>query len=266
MLNTPAIPHKVKDNTVDSDTMDHLDSSPLAMRARDTRQSPFAASSVDRVDDSPLSRFVRRKNHSRQKTRSVLSTFSEPINNWFSHPSSSGLVAEGATNELLTPIRLTSDDPFTGMYSAWVKEPQSAKGKDGLLAQLSSPGEESPVLRNSQLREERMVSEESNLIGLGIGLMAPFTFTSEDFQTREEFSDDYEGGNFGLTYPPSPEDERDAAEVDDALASSGPPGLQNFGLRRAHTFMSHFETHNGDEPYEPLAPPLKRRRTIDTHG
>lgn len=269
MLNTPAIHRKAKYNAVDN--TDRLDSSPIAIRPsphslHGLGQSPFS-SSTDRPDESPLGRLMRRKNHGRQK--SALSAFPEVVNGWFSDatvPSSSDLIGSDAVNGLLTPIRLASEDPFAGLYSSWVKEPQSAKGKEGRVAQLSNPGEESPVLRSSQLREERVGANESNLIGLGIGLMEPFTFASDEFQSHEEFSDDNEEGDFNFGYPPSPEDERDIAEVDSALAFSAPPGLQNFGLRRTHTFMSDFDMQDENELYEPLAPPLKRRRTIGTHG
>lgn len=277
LLNTPAIRHRDKHKAADSDCMDRLDSSPIAIRPSPhslfgVSTSPFPPSS-DRVDiggyhshaeESPPGRLMRRKSHGKQ--RSGLSTFSEVNNDWFpdgSIPSSSDLVGSDAAGGLLTPIRLANDDPFAGLYSSWVKEPQSVKGKEGLVAELSSPGGESPVLRSNQLRQVQMGASQPNLnlVGLGIGLMAPFTFGSEEFQTREDFSDDNDGGEFNLTCPPSPEDERDAAEVDKALATSGPPGLESFPLRRAYTFMSGFD---GGEMYEASAPPLKRRRTIDT--
>jgi hypothetical protein len=275
MLNTPAIPHKEKYNVVDSDNVDHLDSSPIAIRPSPHSMfgvgpSAFPSSSdrIDiggyhsRVDESPLGRLMRRKNHNKQK--SGLSTFSDISNDWFpngSIPASSDLVNSAGVNGLLTPIRLGTEDPFTGFYSSWVKEPQSAKGKEGRIAPLSSPSGESPVLRNSQLHDEQAGASESNLVGLGIGLMPPFTLTNGEFQTLKDFSDDNDRGDFDLPFPPSPEEEHDAAEVDDALAFSGPPGLQNFTLRRAYSFMSCFE--DGSEPYEPSAPPTKRRRTRD---
>jgi hypothetical protein len=96
--------------------------------------------------------------------------------------------------------------------------------------------------------------------------MPPFVFESEEFQAHEHLSDENEGGDFKLDYPSSPEDERDAAEVDGALTFFGPPGLQNFGLRRAHTSMSGYDVQDGNDLYEPLVPPSKRRRTIDTDG
>lgn len=272
MLNTPAIHHKARYNTVDSDNADRLDSSPIATRPSPRSlygpsQSPFPSStSKAHVDESPLSRLMRRKNNNRQK--SALSAFSEVGNDWFSDgalPSSSGLVGDDSANGLLTPIRVVGDDPFARLYHSWVKEPQSAKGKEGRVAPLTNPCEESPVLRSSQLREGRLGTNESDVIGLGIGLMAPFTFASEEFRSHEDLSDN-EKGDLDLNYPPSPEDERDMAEVHSTLTSSGPPGLQNLGLRRTHTFMSGFDIQDENEPYEPLAPPLKRRRTVPMHG
>lgn len=263
ILNTPAIIHQARGTAPDSEDTDHLGSSPMAMRA--SPRSLFGASpypsNMDRshrVDDSPLGRLMRKKNHSRQK--SSLSTFSEIGNDWFSDtsaPSSSGL---GVSNGLLTPMRLGNDDPF-GMYGSWGKEPKSANGKSGHIATMDSPGDESPVLRSSQLQPADMGGNNASFIGLGIGLMAPFTFPDRPFQFDE--ADSSYDTDFGLSYPQSPSEERDEAEVEGALAAIGPPGLPKQGLRRAHTFIAGPDVDNQeDDQFELSAPPLKRRRTV----
>lgn len=202
---------------------------------------------------------MRHKNlHYRQK--SSLSTFSEIGNDWFSDvsgPSSSSLMS---SHELMTPIRLESEDPFT-LYSSWVKEPKSANGKGN--TKFSSPGGGSPVLRSSRLHEER--AGETSPVGLGIGLMAPFAFPTPKSPT----SRDLDENDFSAGFPSSPEEGRDEAEVERALAAAGPPGLPSKqSLRRAHALISESDEslqHDSDQ-YELSAPPLKRRRTIDTRG
>jgi hypothetical protein len=255
MLNTPAIRYKAKGSTMDSDNTDFLDSSPIAVRP-----SPHPISS-DRIDESPLNRHMRRKNLSRQK-----SAFSGIGNNWFpggSDTSFSGLVGGSDPNELLTPIRMVGGGDMFGSLSPWVEEPQSVEGKEGSVAPLSSPGRESPVLRSRQLREEYMGANESNLVGLGFNLIAQAPNTLE-YQTHDEFLPDETGGvDFNVTYP-SPEDERDAAEVDGVLLCSRP--LQNFGLGRAHTLMAPFDVQDSNEQYQSSAPPFKRRKITDARG
>lgn len=272
ILNTPALIHKARGGATESEDTEQFGSSPNALRPSPrtlfgSGTSPFASSSnrfdlgkYPSIEESPLGR-LRRKNHNRQK--SSLSTFSEIGHDWFSDvsvSSSSGLGSHG----LLTPIRLINDDPF-GMYS-WVKEPRNVNGKEERTSVLSSPGGESPVLRSSQLQEERVEGSQPNLIGLGIGLMAPFTFPDLKYQTDYEGMDNTEDVDFILNLPPSPSEERDEAEVEGALAAAGPPGLPKHALRRAHTFMSGADDQEERNLFEVSAPPMKRRRTVDTRG
>lgn len=288
LLNTPTIfPHKTTDGSLlDCDNADHLDSSPSILRPSSRSlfgQSPFSdhGGYRSRADESPVTRIMRRKNHSRQK--STLSSFSEVSQrDWFSTDfSSSSFVGGGGSDHhgLGTPIRLESEDPFAGVYDSWVKEFKSALngnvGDDGgrAVAAMLSPGTESPVLRSSQSQNEPLMpGESSHLVGLGLGLLGPFTFSDEDYQqAMGGGTDDVDpDADFNLAYPPSPEEQR---RCDGMWANSRSSELQTaFSLRRVHTVMmaGHDTTQgaktdmnglNEPNPYDSPAPPMKRRRT-----
>lgn len=124
---------------------------------------------------------------------------------------------------------------------------------------MSSPGGESPVLRSSQLRDDTAPNPHSTLVGLGIGLGAPFSFPSEKYQFIDV--------DFNMGFLPSPDDE-DSLEVEDVLTLSGLPGLVRQPLQRAHSSVdaTDSDTLHAQNTYELSAPPMKRRRTIDTRG
>ena len=303
LLRTPAAFHKAAGIALNSDSTEHIDSSPSILRPSlfSPGPSPFSSSSdlIDayrpRVDESPLSRLMRRKNHARSK--STLSSFSE-VGDWFSSDAStSGLVrvvsGDHHHHGLRTPIRLEGEDPFAGMYNSWVKESKSftaqkevgGEGGIGRIVEFASPGNESPVLRSSQLQGQQCVpgagsSSNPNLVGLGIGLIQPFTFPNNAFfQTTgeddddddDDDADDTNDADFNLAYPPSPEEKYSLANGNGSNTSwptSQQPALRTFALRRAHTVMIGTGTEAGmnahNEQHESMSPPLKRRRTVDS--
>ena len=165
------------------------------------------------LDDSPLGGSIRRRSHLRKK-----STMSTSL---------------GLHNGLGTPSRLPHDDPFGNLYRPLFEPKEKDNGPDRRSPppSISSDEAESPVIRNARLSNVDAPELEAGLVGLGIGLMAPFTLTTP---TTTSDSPAYESA--------------DELEVDRSLTCTKQQ-------------VSH-GIHSDDED----APPLKRRRTTTKGG
>ncbi|KII93551.1 hypothetical protein PLICRDRAFT_171290 [Plicaturopsis crispa FD-325 SS-3] len=192
------------------------------------------------VEESPLSHTSRQNAHTRKVSDLRYAFNSSKSNSWLQDS------PVRTPSKLAGPIRLQGDteDPFTGMYNLWVDsreggEATPAKVKETGSSAGSSDEAESPVLRSSKL-------PEGDVVGLGIGLMEPFSLGAKgtmDAVMRDD-SSDYDGE---LLYPPL--DDSDEAEVDRAL--SVPP-------------TTYQDQHmSGPDEAEEARPPTKRRRTIN---
>jgi len=180
-----------------------------------------------RLDDSPLSGGIRRHSHLRKK--SVMSTSLALRNGLLSDASLSSAGSIG----LATP-RLPQDDPFGSLYKPLFEPKANSNGANCRSASLpvSSDEAESPVVRNARLSDVGAPELEAGLVGLGIGLMAPFTLATSP---RVPDSPAYESA--------------DELEVEKSLIYT-----------KQQTSHS---TRSEDEDNQDAPPLKKRRRTMD---
>lgn len=142
-----------------------------------------------RIQESPLQRNSRTIMRGHKQSNS---------DEWLSEVSLASVASNLDTSELLA-----GGDPFAIMYSPW----GSISHNEGTRQRPSSPvaGAESPVLRNSTLPTG---------VGLGIGLLGPFTLPEENSHHAVS-KNDFDGI---LVY--ATEEEDDEAEVATFLAVS----------------------------------------------
>ncbi|GLB36246.1 hypothetical protein LshimejAT787_0305340 [Lyophyllum shimeji] len=170
------------------------------------------------IQESPLQR------SSKPIVRRHKQTDSEISDAWLSEVSLTSSTASLDTSELLP-----SGDPFAIIYSPWgcVNRRTQADGPEQPRSPLASTGAESPVLRNAPLPTG---------VGLGIGLLGPFTLPEDEIRRVADDSD-FEGI--------LSEEEGDEAEVASFLSVSAKDNV----MPDAHE----------------KTPPLKKRRmTIET--
>ena len=180
-----------------------------------------------RLDDSPLSGGIRRYSHLRKK--SAMSTSLGLRSGLLSDASLSSAGSIGFT----TP-RLPPDDPFGGLYKPLFEPKANGNGANRRCASppVSSDEAESPVVRNARLSDVGAPELEAGLVGLGIGLMAPFTLATSPM------------------VPDSPAYESaDELEVEESLICT-----------KQQTSHS---TRSDDEDNRDAPPLKKRRRTMD---
>lgn len=147
-----------------------------------------------RIEESPLHRTSRIMSKTHKHSSSGLT------DDWLSEVSLTTSTSSLDTSELLA-----NTDPFVTMYPPWGSiENVQTDLQDNASSPTTSPEGESPVLRNSILPSG---------VGLGIGLLGPFTLPGDKLDRAGDDS------NFDilLTYP-SVTDEGDEAEVASFLA------------------------------------------------
>jgi hypothetical protein len=188
-----------------------------------------------RVNDSPLTSGLRRRVHHR-KASAMNSSF-DLRGDWLSDGSLSSANSMGVDVTMESHVRLSSDDPFGGLYKPLMEPRAREDGPDqrNSSPSVSSRGIESPVVRNARYSDVGAPELEAGLVGLGIGLMAPFKLST--CRTHSDQATDV------------PADDDDEDEVEKALTDSSP------GLRSPTEILSSKHLHS---------PPLKRRRmTMD---
>ena len=191
-------------------------------------QSPFPAfNALDlrkRVNDSPLSGGFRRRAHCRKPSamNSSLDLHGDLL--------SDASLSSTSTKETESSIRSLNDDPFGGLYKP---TPGPRICEDGVDQRNPSPCRSSseggsPVIRNAR-HSEGAPELEADLVGLGIGLMAPFRLST----CRTQYNHDTEGSPV----------ENDEEEVERVLKNGSPDSpTVILGSRQVRS------------------PPLKRRR------
>lgn len=173
-----------------------------------------------RLNDSPLGGGLRRRSNLRKK--STMASTLDVQNGWLSDASlsSAGSMTVGS------PARLTHDDPFGNLYKPLLQP----KTNDGIHQRspspLSSDEAGSPVVRKTRPSGVGAPELEAGVVGLGIGLMAPFTLS-----TLRTASSGY--------------DEADELEVERSLADAQ---------------RQHSQGTCGEGGEDEDLPPLKRRR------
>ncbi|KAH0838387.1 hypothetical protein J3R83DRAFT_6693 [Lanmaoa asiatica] len=231
-LGTPSIIHTPSSAAGRSKPFnDAFGSSPVIFRASPRQlfsdgHSPFPAfNALDlrrRVNDSPLSGGLRRRMHCRKPSTMNLR------GDWLSDASLSSTSTSGTES----PIQSSNEDPFGGLYKPLL-EPRTRE--DGVDQRTPSPlrsssEAESPVVRNARHSDVGAPELEAGLVGLGIGLMAPFRLST----CRTQSSHGTDG---------SPA-ENDEEEVERVLTDGSPRSpTEMLSSRRLRS------------------PPLKRRRT-----
>jgi len=125
-----------------------------------------------RLNDSPLSGGLRRKNHDRKKT--AMNNSFDMQGGWLSDASLSSLASNLASAVIPSPARLTNDDPFGSPFKPHESSLRHPPDETVVSPPGSTPDAESPVIRRSRLLDNRASGCNGGLIGLGIGLMAPF--------------------------------------------------------------------------------------------
>ncbi|KAH7883682.1 hypothetical protein F5I97DRAFT_1958716 [Phlebopus sp. FC_14] len=165
-----------------------LGSSPVVFRPSPRQlfpdnQSPIGFKRLDYrkcVNDSPLSGGIRRRTHHR---KSLMNSSLDYQADWPSNQSH----WSSASNVEARVAESSNEDPFGGLYKPLlqpgVREETTQRRSP---TPLSSPVEESPVLRNARYN---MGAPETGLVGLGIGLMAPFKLSTCRTQTEVDQSD-----------------------------------------------------------------------------
>lgn len=235
-LGTPSVIHTPSSAVGRSKTFnDAFGSSPVIFRASPRQlfsdgQSPFPVfNALDlrkRVNDSPLSGGFRRRMHDR-KPSTMHSSF-DLHGDWLSDAS----LSSTSTKETESPIRSLNEDPFGGLYKPLSGPKTREDGADqrALSPCRSCSETESPVVRNARHSDASAPELEAGLVGLGIGLMAPFRLST----CRTQSSHGAEGSPM----------ENDEEEVERVL-TDGSPGSPPEILSSRHLH----------------SPPLKRRRT-----
>ncbi|KAG1801520.1 uncharacterized protein HD556DRAFT_1517688 [Suillus plorans] len=136
-----------------------------------------------RLNDSSLGGSLRRKlGHDRKKT--AMNNSFDLQGGWLSDNSLSSSVSSAA---IPSPARLTSDDPFGSPFKPLGSTLRHPPEKRVISPPLSSPEAESPVMRHFRLPDNETSESNDGLVGLGIGLMAPF-----DLSTSAEEKDEAE--------------------------------------------------------------------------
>ncbi|KAI6044925.1 hypothetical protein EDC04DRAFT_2889153 [Pisolithus marmoratus] len=173
-----------------------------------------------RLNDSPLGGGLRRRSNLRKK--STIASTPDVQNGWLSDASlsSAGSMTAGS------PARLTPEDPFGNLYKPLL-QPKVNDGVHQRSPELISSDEAgSPVVRKTRPSVAGAAELEAGVVGLGIGLMAPFTLSTPRMDS--------------FVY-----DEADELEVEKSLTDT----------QRQH---SHSACDEGGE-HEDM-PPMKRRR------
>lgn len=213
---------------------DAFGSSPVIFRASPRQlfpdgQSPFPASNAldlrKRVNDSPLGGGLRRRMHYRKP--STMNSSFDLHGDWLSDAS----LSSSSTIGTESPIRSSNEDPFGGLYKPLLKPRTREGGADRTPSPCGSSSEvESPVVRNARHSNVGAPELEAGLVGLGIGLMAPFRLST----CRTQSNHGTEGSLM----------EDDEEEVERVLTDCS-PGSPTEKLCSRHL----------------RSPPLKRRRT-----
>ncbi|KAF8078519.1 hypothetical protein FPV67DRAFT_59047 [Lyophyllum atratum] len=204
----------------DPDTPESLDRlsrpSPRALFLRSRLPIPSTRTRY-RIQESPL------QQNSRTFIRRHKQSDSEISDEWLSEVS-----LTSSTSNLDSSALLPSGDPFTIMYPSWgsVNDDAPAGGAEHPRSPITSAGAESPVLRNAALPTG---------VGLGIGLLGPFTLPEDDAHRAADDSD-FDGMH---------SEEGDEAEVASFLAVSTKDNIVA-------------------DAYERTPPLKKRRMTIQT--
>ncbi|KAF8446074.1 hypothetical protein L210DRAFT_2953777 [Boletus edulis BED1] len=234
-LGTPSIIHTPSSAAGRSKPFsDAFGSSPVIFQASPRQlfsdgHSPFSTfNALDlrkRINDSPLSGLRRRMHHRKPST---MNTSFDLHADWLSDASLSSTSTIGTES----PSRSSNEDPFGGLYKPLLR----SKTREGDANQRtpsprgSSSEVESPVVRNARHPAVGAPELEAGLVGLGIGLMAPFRLST----CRTQSNHATEGSSI----------EKDEEEVERVL-TDGSPGSPTEILSSKHL----------------RSPPLKRRRT-----
>lgn len=138
-----------------------------------------------RLNDSPLSGGLRRKlGHDRKKT--AMNNSFDLQGGWLSDNSLSSSVSSLSSAAVPSPARLTSDDPFGSPFKPLESTLRHPPEHRVISPPQSSPEAESPVIRHFRLPDnETPESNGDGLVGLGIGLMAPFDLSTSHVSHRE---------------------------------------------------------------------------------
>jgi hypothetical protein len=124
------------------------------------RLSPIKAQ--NRIAESPLHRSSMPAARAREQSES------ESTDTWLSEVSLMSSTSSLGASELLT-----GSDPFATMYSSWAPPNyEHGKNQEFPSSPITSPQIESPVLRNTAL-------PASDGVGLGIGLLGPFSLLED---------------------------------------------------------------------------------------
>lgn len=181
------------------------------------------------VNDSPLGIGPRQRWHLRKKSAMSLSLGKR--GDWLSDGSLSSASSAGIGSPPSQTI--PHEDPFGGIYRPLL-EPRTADSganqKSPSPPASTSEGD-SPVVRNARLSDVSAPELEVGLVGLGIGLMAPFTLSTSRMASERSMAED-----------------SDELEVERCLASS---------LSQTVSTISTCD----NSPKSP--PPKKRRKTAD---
>lgn len=235
-LGTPSIIHTPSSAAGRSKPFnDAFGSSPVIFRASPRQlfpdgQSPFPVfNALDlrkRVNDSPLSGGLRRRTHYRKP--STMNSSFDLHGDWLSDASLSSTSTIGTES----PTRSSNEDPFGGLYKPLLQPRTRDAGTDQRTPSpfVSSSEGESPVVRNARHSDVGAPELEAGLVGLGIGLMAPFRLST----CRTQSGHGTEGSPM----------ENDEEEVERVL-TDGSPASPTEKLSSRHL----------------RSPPLKRRRT-----
>ncbi|KIJ68340.1 hypothetical protein HYDPIDRAFT_24629 [Hydnomerulius pinastri MD-312] len=201
-------------------------------------QSPVPFNRLDfrkRVNDSPLSGSLRRRTHYHRP--STMNSSLDLHGDSLSDGSLSSASSMGINVAMGSPVHLSNEDPFGGLYKPSLEPTVHAEGVTQRTPPPpgSSPETDSPVVRNARYAGVGAPELEAGLVGLGIGLMAPFRLSTCRTQSDQVMD-------------VSPE-ENDEDEVEKALTDSSP------GFRSPTAILSSKHLRS---------PPLKRRRmTVD---
>lgn len=234
-LGTPSIIHTPSSAAGRSKPFnDAFGSSPVIFRASPCQlfdgQSPFPTSHAldlrKRINDSPLSGGFRRRTHYRKP--STMNSSFDLHADWLSDAS----LSSTSTRETKSSIRSLNEDPFGGLYKP-LSGPRTREDSTDQRTPSpcrSSSEAESPVIRNARHSDIGAPELEAGLVGLGIGLMAPFRLSTCRTQS-----------NYGAEGSPVENDEEEVERV----LTDGSPGSPTEILSSRHLH----------------SPPLKRRRT-----
>lgn len=125
-----------------------------------------------RLNDSPLGGGIRRRSNLRRK--STMASTLDIQNDWLSDASvsSTGSISAGS------PACLTHEDPFGNLYKPVLQPKMNAGAHQRSLSPVSSDEAGSPVVRKTRPSGADAPELEAGVVGLGIGLMPPFTLST----------------------------------------------------------------------------------------